>query len=316
MRLCKKVREGRHKFQSVYNPLTMKTTKSKNKIFAALITVSFLLQGCSTKSVKIGTEVPQTGNETSVYRTFPLMGYNNFTPVNRYSLMPRYQNFTNKQYPKQSFLIANMIAVVQPEMNEEKRDEMASMIAKVSRKYNIKPEIFVSIIDTESNFKMDMVSSTGDLSLAQINVDVWNKEFARMGLPVIDRIRVVTDLEYSLSFMAEILSVLKTRFAESDPVWFARYHSNTPKYKNDYYQKLSFRMELIERSENLRNQIAQIQNLELLAVEADKTMLAILSPEPMSTPELSTANLMSPAQTKGDKAIEYAKNFVFDVIKL
>jgi len=290
----------------------MKTTKLQNNIFATLITVSFLLQGCSSKVVKIGTETPEVVTESSVYRTFPLMGYNNFSPVNRYSLMPRYQNFTNKQFPKQSFLIANMIAVVQPEMNEEKRDEMAAMIAKISRKYNIKPEIFVSIIDTESNFKMDMVSSTGDLSLAQINVDVWNKEFSRMGLPVIDRERVVSDLEYSLSFMAEILSVLKERFAETDPVWFARYHSNTPKYKNDYYQKLSFRMELIQRSANLRNQIAQIQNLELLAVEADTTMLAILSPVPMSTPDVN----YTPVQSKGEKAIEYAKNFVFDVIKL
>jgi len=290
----------------------MKTTKSKNKIFAALIIVTFFLQGCSSKSVKLTSESSDPAMETSVYKTFPLMGYNNFTPVNRYSLMPRYQNFQNKQYPKQSFLIANMIAVVQPEMNEEKRDEMAGMIAKISRKYNIKPEIFVSIIDTESNFKMDMVSSTGDLSLAQINVDVWNKEFARMNLPVIDRERVVTDLEYSLSFMAEILSVLKSRFADSDPLWFARYHSNTPKYKNDYYQKLSFRMELIQRSENLRNQIAQIQNIDLLSIERNNSLLSMLTLEPMPTPDVN----YTPVQSKSEKVVEYAKNFVFDVIKL
>lgn len=300
----------------------MKTKTHSPKLVSALLLLTLALQSCSSKSVKIAAdETPATVNVSSVYNVFPLVGYSNFTPANQYSLMPRYQNFQNKQFPKQSFLVANMIAVVQPEMNEARRDEMAAMIAKVSKKFNIKPEIIVSIIDTESNFQTNMVSSTGDLSIAQINVDVWNKEFARLNLPVIDKERVVEDLEYSLSFMAEILSVLKMRYADTDPCWFARYHSSTPKFKNDYFQKLSFRLELITRSENLRNQIAQIQNIELLApktsdkalasLEANNTLYSILTPEPMSSPELYT-----PSSTGSGKVLEYAKNFVFDVIRL
>lgn len=300
----------------------MKTKKSQPKLASVLLLLTLALQSCASKSVKIASEENAASvSANSIYNVFPLVGYNNYTPVNQYSLMPRYQNFQNKQYPKQSFLVANMIAVVQPEMNEAKRDEMAAMIAKVSKKFNIKPEIMVSIIDTESNFQTNMVSSTGDLSIAQINVDVWNKEFARLNLPVIDKERVVQDLEYSLTFMAEILSVLKMRYAETDPCWYARYHSSTPKYKNDYFQKLSFRLELIARSENLRNQIAQIQNIELLApktsdkalasLEANNYLQSILTPEPMSSPEL-----FSPVQSDSGKVLEYAKNFVFDVIRL
>lgn len=301
----------------------MKISNSASKVLSTSLLFALLLQSCSTKTVTIGTEEKTVAAiaTVSVYNGLPLLGYSHFTPLNRYSLMPRYQNFQNRPFPKQSFIIANMISVVQPEMNEEKRDEMAAMIAKISKKFSIRPEIFVSIIDTESNFQTGMVSSTGDLSLAQINVEVWNKEFARMNLPGIDKQRVVSDLEYSLTFMAEILSVLKTRYADIDPLWYARYHSSTPKYKYEYFKKLDFRMDLISRNENLRNQIAQIQNIEFLSrpnvdhvlasLEFNNTILSILTPEPMPTKD----KLYTSAQSKAGTAIEYAKNFVFDVLK-
>ncbi len=298
-----------------------------NKVILTILVLNLFLQSCSSTrpiSKEVKVEAPalvESEVKTSIYNEIPLIGYTNFSPKNLYSLMPRYQNFENKKNPKQSFIIANMIAVVQPEMDEETRDEMAVMIAKVSKKFNILPEIMVAIIDTESNFKASMVSSTGDLSIAQINVDVWNKEFSRLGLPIINKEKVVLDLEYSLHFMAEILSVLKARYAQIDPNWFARYHSSTPKFKNNYFKKLSFRLDLIARSENLRNQIAQIENIKILSPEfsneieaknsSNNFLYSMLSLEPMSTPEYFT-----PKEETLVDSIEYAKNLIFDIIRL
>jgi hypothetical protein len=297
------------------------------KLLLPILVLNLILQSCSSinsttekAAVEVETEIVSEV-QSSVYNEIPLIGYTNFSPKNLYSLMPRYQNFENKKNPKQSFIIANMISVVQPEMDEESRDEMAVMIAKVSKKFKIAPEIIVSIIDTESNFKASMVSSTGDLSIAQINVDVWNKEFSRLGLPIISKEKVVSDLEYSLHFMAEILSVLKTRYAKTDPNWFARYHSSTPKFKNNYFKKLTFRLDLIARSENLRNQIAQIENIKILSpafsneIEArhssNNMLFSMLSLEPMSTPEYFT-----PKEETIVDSIEYATNLIFDIIRL
>lgn len=288
--------------------------KTINLLPIALV-LTTLLQSCSAHKVKVVAE-EKVVTTNSVYNIFPVVGYTNYSPImqeTRYSLMPRYQNFQKKQNPKQSFIIANMIAVVQPEMSEEKRDEIATMLAGISKRYNIKPEIFVAIIDTESNFNAEMISSTGDLSIAQINVDMWNKEFARMNLPIIDKDRVRVDLEYSFTFMAEILNILKLRYENSDPQWFARYHSSTPKYKTDYFNKLSFRLDLMARSESLRNQIAQIQNIELLAppvlsdrrtatVLASNYVQSILTPEPMASAE----RLYTPVANVEEVSLKYA----------
>jgi hypothetical protein len=285
--------------------------KTLNLLPIALV-LTTLLQSCSAHKVNLVVE-EKVVIENSVYNIFPVAGYTNFSSESRYSLMPRYQNFQKKQNPKQSFIIANMIAVVQPELTEERRDQIATMLAGISKRYNIKPEIFVAIIDTESNFNAEMVSSTGDLSIAQINVDMWNKEFQRMNLPLIDKERVRADLEYSFTFMAEILNILKLRFETSDPQWFARYHSSTPKYKADYFSKLSFRLDLMARSESLRNQIAQIQNIELLAppVLSDRntaTLLAsnyvqsILTPEPIASSE----KLYTPVAAPENVSLKYA----------
>lgn len=298
----------------------MKTINMNQKILPLAFMITSLLQSCSTNMTKTAPVVVTEVALNTVYNLFPIIGYNNYSSDSHYTLLPLYQNFKKKKNSEQSFIIANMIAVVQPELNEEERDEIAVLLASVSKKYKIKPEILVAIIDTESNFSSKFISSTGDLSMAQINVDMWNREFARMKLPLIDREKVQIDLEYSFTFMAQILNIIKHRFQYTDPQWFARYHSGTPIHKNNYFQKLELRLELMERSENLRNQIAQIQNLELLAppkfsdkandaVFANNYVQAILTPQVMQSREKLFTPVISPEYEK----IKFALNLASEV---
>lgn len=107
----------------------------------------------------------------------------------------------------------------------------------------------MAIIDTESSFNHEAVSSTGDLSLAQVNVNVWNKEFIRLNLAPIDTEKLKVDKTYALDVMGRILNILKSRYGKQDRRWYARYHSKTKKYKRNYLQKLESRMRLLEKSQ-------------------------------------------------------------------
>lgn len=138
--------------------------------------------------------------------------------------------------------IDRMIKVMQPGLDKSKRQKFAKQLAKISRQYKIDPKIMIAIIDTESEFDNSKVSSTGDLSIAQININVWNKELARLKLPTIDSERLVKDEKYALDQMGMILSILKIRHELKDNKWFARYHSRTEKYKNRYCLKVESRI--------------------------------------------------------------------------
>lgn len=164
----------------------------------------------------------------------------------------RHANFDRKSFPNDAVVISNMISIVQPELDSVERNNIAMSMSKALKKHKIEPQIMVAIIDTESNFKNDLVSSTGDLSMAQINVDVWNKEFARLGKPRIDTARLKKDQVYAMTRMAEILKILKQRFEYKDRRWYARYHSGTRQYKTIYQQKLDVRMKMLASSPVLR----------------------------------------------------------------
>lgn len=179
------------------------------------------------------------------------------SPNIKSSLPPKYKDFDKKPFPNESFVIANMISIVQPELASEDRDNVAVQISKALNKYKVEPQIVVAIIDTESNFKSDMVSSTGDLSVAQINVDVWNKEFVRMNKPAMSKKKIQKDQSYALMKMAEILSIIKKRHGKKDRRWYARYHSNTHAHKKDYLHKLEIRLKMLATADNLNTKLAQ-----------------------------------------------------------
>ncbi len=173
------------------------------------------------------------------------------------NLPPNFENFDRKPFPNEAFVIANMISIVQPEMDSDDRDEVAIQMSKALQKHKIEPQVVVAIIDTESNFQSDKISSTGDVSIAQINVEVWNKEFTRMKLGLIDKERVKVDQEYAITKMAEILEVIKRRYSKKDRKWYARYHSNTKHYKKEYLHRLEIRLKMLALAKNLSIKLAQ-----------------------------------------------------------
>ncbi len=141
--------------------------------------------------------------------------------------------------------ISKMIKIVQPDLNNSTRNRIAYSLYMTSNKYKVDPKIMIAIIGTESDFRNEKVSTTGDLSLAQINAKVWDREFTRLGFDKLNSKRLKTDENYALSKMAEILTILKSRHAKKDTQWFARYHSHTKKYKSIYSVKVEKRMRMI-----------------------------------------------------------------------
>lgn len=158
-----------------------------------------------------------------------------------------YGDFDRENVPNNPPVIAKMISALKPQLSSFEQGEVAEKIHHALVKHKIAPQIVVAIIDTESNFQQDLVSSTGDLSMAQVNVEIWNKEFERMNLELIDIERVKTDEVYSLEKMAQILEILKNRYEKKDRRWYARYHSGTKKHKRVYLAKLETRMKRMEK---------------------------------------------------------------------
>ena len=193
-----------------------------NKIFL-IVCISLFAQGCSTNVKKSKPKAKATTEKLS--------------------------NFDKVYIPNNAPLISHMISIVQPELDINLRNKIASDIHLAITKYKVKPQIMVALIDTESNFKFDKVSTTGDLSLAQVKVDVWNVEFKRMKMPLIDVEKLTSeDQAYAMEVMANILSILKKRHMDKDRRWYARYHSNTKKYKADYLRKIELRMKMLSDS--------------------------------------------------------------------
>jgi hypothetical protein len=82
-------------------------------------------------------------------------------------------------------------------------------------------------------------------------VEVWNVEFKRMKLPLIKKSELVKeDQAYAMKVMAQILSIIKSRYSNRDRRWYARYHSNTTKYKVDYLEKIEIRMKMLSESQS------------------------------------------------------------------
>jgi hypothetical protein len=158
-----------------------------------------------------------------------------------------YSDFDRENIPNKPHVISKMISELSPGLNKVERHDVALKIHQVLNKHKIAPQIVVAIIDTESNFQQNLVSSTGDLSMAQVNVEIWNKEFERMNLELIDSEKLKIDKVYALEKMAHILEILKKRYAKKDRRWYARYHSKTKKHKRVYLAKLESRMKRLEK---------------------------------------------------------------------
>ncbi len=171
--------------------------------------------------------------------------------------MEKFGNFDKVYIPNEAPIIAHMISIVQPELDHNIRNKVAADISRAISKFKVEPQIMVALIDTESNFQYSKVSTTGDLSIAQVNVEVWNREFTRMKMPLIKKKDLVKkDQQYAMNVMAQILTILKSRHGKSDRRWYARYHSNTTKYKMDYLRKIEVRMKMLSQARSIATNIA------------------------------------------------------------
>jgi hypothetical protein len=125
---------------------------------------------------------------------------------------------------------------------DRERLRFATLITLSCKKYNLDPRIMVSILKVESDFRQKAVSHTGDYSVAQINFKVWAKRFRQMDKDPLHFNRLKEDDAYAIFRMGEILHDLQINFSKKDEFWFARYHSNTPKFKNAYIKKLQINL--------------------------------------------------------------------------
>jgi hypothetical protein len=144
---------------------------------------------------------------------------------------------------------------------------IASAIAKETESHHLDYKMMLSIIKVESSFDQSTVSSSGDLSVAQVNYEHWDPEFKRLHYPKLDKEKLKTDISYSVKIMADILSILKKRH-QKDALWYARYHSGTPSKKIAYAHKVSNELHLIESNEVLNSKekitalISELHNLK------------------------------------------------------
>jgi hypothetical protein len=156
----------------------------------------------------------------------------------------RQEKISNQTVSKEIMEVRQSVSKLAPHLSAERQIRVASAIYSNAKRYNISKRVLLSIIKIESNFKSSKVSSTGDYSIVQINLKIWNKEFKRLGLPAINKSELLKNDDYAISKMCHILSIIKGRHLK-DKQWYARYHSNTPEYNLIYQSKINKVMKLI-----------------------------------------------------------------------
>jgi hypothetical protein len=142
-----------------------------------------------------------------------------------------------KEFNEKIVEVKKKVSRLAPHLSEERQMRVAAAIESNSKKYDIPKKVLLSIIKIESNFRSNAVSPTGDYSIVQINLKIWDKEFARLGLSKIDRVKLINSDEYAIGKMCKILNIIKAR-SPRDPKWYARYHSNTPEFNEIYKLKI------------------------------------------------------------------------------
>jgi hypothetical protein len=139
-------------------------------------------------------------------------------------------------------VIASIKEILSPYIKGEHKDtameKIAQAIYNTSKTQKIDYLLFLSIMKVETTtFDQSKVSETGDISIAQIKPEVWEKEFIRLKRKPLDKKRLKKDSAYAIDRMGEILHIIQSRHKD-DPYWYARYHSGTPKHKMAYSSKV------------------------------------------------------------------------------
>lgn len=128
-------------------------------------------------------------------------------------------------------------------------DLIAKAVVEASDDKDLDYKLMIAIMKVESDFRQHVVSSTGDISVAQIRYETWSEDLWKVKKIKLDRNRLKKDPKYAIQMMSEVLDVLRQRHADKDPHWYARYHSRTLTLKVPYMKKLHAQIEHINKSE-------------------------------------------------------------------
>jgi len=156
----------------------------------------------------------------------------------------RQEQVINQTVSKEVMEVKRSVSKLAPHLSAERQIKVASAIYSNAKRYRIPKRVLLSIIKIESNFKSSKISSTGDYSIVQINLKIWNKEFTRLGFPKINKNELVKNDDYAISKMCHILNIIRSRHSK-DKQWYVRYHSNTPEYNSIYKIKIDKVMKFI-----------------------------------------------------------------------
>jgi len=99
---------------------------------------------------------------------------------------------------------------------------------KYCKKNNIPCNIFKAILAVESRYELSAYNKkTKDYGIGQIN----EKTIEAMSL---DKVKLMTDLDYSIRKSAKILAYFHKRFAHKEQYWYVRYNVGTAKNAINY----------------------------------------------------------------------------------
>jgi tRNA A37 N6-isopentenylltransferase MiaA len=74
---------------------------------------------------------------------------------------------------------------------------------------------------------------TSDFGIGQVRAKVWQKAFP------LDRTKLMTDVDYSVSMSVKVLADYKRRYAKRELNWFTRYHHADYEFRTAYMQRLN-----------------------------------------------------------------------------
>lgn len=100
-------------------------------------------------------------------------------------------------------------------------EQIKAQARNIAQEYNIDAELFVALVDLESNFQVAAFNKrTKDYGLTQINA--YNIKALNL-----DAKRLLTDPEYNLRAGAQILAWFQRTYAHREPDWFCRFNVGT-----------------------------------------------------------------------------------------
>lgn len=124
---------------------------------------------------------------------------------------------------KYIYLIAIAIALSQTSEAQRKpmdadERELSKYITNYSKLYKLEREVFSCVLFVESSYRMNVISDTDDYGIGQINLKtIRGYNF--------DRLRLLTDVGYSVRAAAEVLSDFRRYFKQQEVNdWPGRYN--------------------------------------------------------------------------------------------